>query len=202
MSENKIDKPLFVIKYGGLKRFLMLVVGLVSVFLILYVVFGEGILEGFLREVLSLKLEELSPFTRLVVEFSLRAFFLLVGLVILWYVVGILNSRGIEVYRDRIVERMRWNFLLWRDRTVRFENALCTVLEWGYYLRGIPVRTHLLILRDGRGSVRLDLTMLKGEDKERFAEFFSSLSGKDKELFLGTGSFKEETFKIQASPRE
>ena len=95
----------------------------------------------------------------------------------LWIIVDLLNTKQIEVYRDRIVKRVRITFPTQRDKTVYFVEARYELLWVGILLS----KTRWIAQRKG---FILYTTRLKKEDQIRLAEFLAKVSGRPKEVFL------------------
>lgn len=159
------DEPMMVLKYSIPRTALF-----VFIFLPFSLIF---LLVGL--KTINEPPDDWSIFDRYFVPYGL----IILGLMGIWLVVDLLNTKQIEVYRDRIVRRARISFFTQTDKVVHFSKARYQFLWLGILLSEVRFLTYLT----KRGTI-LYTSRLKKEDEIRLAEFLSQISGRNKEVFL------------------
>jgi hypothetical protein len=154
------DEPVMVLKYS---------IPRTALFVFIFLPFSLTFLLGGLKTI-NEPPEDWSTFDRYFVPYGL----IILGLMGIWLVVDLLNTKQIEVYNDRIVKRVRISFLTQRNRVIYYDR----IVDGGIWWIGIIFKERW------RWGLWVYTSRLKKEDEMRFYEFLSQISGRPKEFFM------------------
>ena len=92
----------------------------------------------------------------------------------IWLMIDVINTKQIEVYRDRIVKRVRIPFPTQRNRVIYYDRVVDGGVSW----------IGIIFKERWRWGLWVYTFRLKKEDEMRFYEFLSQISGRPKEFFM------------------
>ncbi|AWB09462.1 hypothetical protein TDSAC_0072 [Thermodesulfobium acidiphilum] len=98
----------------------------------------------------------------------------------LWEIIDLVNTKQIEVYRDRVVKRVTIPFPMQRDKTVYYKEGRYRMNSMGMYIteaKGISA-----YIRGFKGFY-IYTSRFKGKDETRFIKFLAQVSGRDEGIF-------------------
>ncbi len=160
VKASSSEKPVMVLRYS---------VPRVALFVFIFLPFGLALFSPLFME----PSEPISTFDRYFVGYGAPIF----GILVIWLILDLLNTKQIEVYRDRIVKRVRVSFLTQRDKVMYLDKVGYNLMWLGILLS----ETRHIALRKG---ALIYTSRLKKEDEIRLAEFLAEVSGRKKDEFL------------------
>lgn len=107
----------------------------------------------------------------------------------LWLMIDLINTKQIEVYRDRVVKRVTIPFPMQRDKAVYYKRAKYAMNWMGMVItEAKSIFLSITIFAFSKGF-SIYTTRLKGKDEARFAKFLAQVSGRNEGEFLYKPTF-------------
>ncbi|AEE13728.1 hypothetical protein Thena_0076 [Thermodesulfobium narugense DSM 14796] len=105
----------------------------------------------------------------------------------LWVMIDLVNTKQIEVYRDRVVKRVKIQFLTQKDKAVYYRRAKYAMNWMGMLIteaKGILLDIMYLIgfLGYNKGFI-VYTSRFKSKDEARFIKFLAQISGRNEGTF-------------------
>ncbi len=97
----------------------------------------------------------------------------------IWLILDLLNTKQIEVYKDRIVKRVRIDIPFFREKIIYFQDLYFMPQWWGLFL---AKKIGWCYTRGPRFF--LYTSRLSKDDERKLAEFLAKISNRDPQEFL------------------
>ena len=165
MQERKAlskEKPVMVLRYSAPR---------VALFVFIFFPFGLALFSPLFME----PSEPISTFDRYFVGYGAPIF----GILVIWLILDLLNTKQIEVYKDRIVKRVRIDIPFFREKIIYFQDLYFMPQWWGLLL---AKKIGWCYTRGPRFF--LYTSRLSKNDERKLADFLAKVSNRDPQEFL------------------
>ena len=170
MQERKAlskDKPVMALRYSAPR---------VALFVFIFLPFGLGLIYGGLTGP--------NEYRNNIEYHILKIGWLIFGVLVIWLILDLLNTKQIEVYRDRIVKRVRIDIPFFREKAIYFQDLYFMPQWWGLFL---AKKIGWCYTRGPRFF--LYTSRLSKDDERKLAEFLAKVSNRDPKEFLNRPIF-------------